>query len=259
MIRLAMVVLVLGACARGATPFEQDGSLQTEDAPRPPDARDEETFDAAIDATGDAMADAPRPDAMVDAMVDAPPPPDAMVDAMVVPDACVPMIVEKLTNPAFDSTPRGTGWVQDPIDNSYPIITGDGDFAEHTAPYKAWMGGFVASSGQVTDVMTQQVVFPADTTSVTLTGYYAVGTEETGSTAYDTASVALVDMNDVLVENALVLSNLTPTTTWTAFSKTFTTNVAGRTLKLRFTSSADDSYNTNFFFDSMSLKATHCP
>src|SRR5688572_29434149 len=70
---------------------------------------------------------------LIDAGIDAPPP-------------CVEIMTEVLNNPAFDSTPMGTGWMQMPINPSFPLITDQGQtgtsgITEQSAPYQAWLGG----------------------------------------------------------------------------------------------------------------------
>lgn len=245
----ALSAILLAGCASGTTPLAQsdaplgggddakvwlDGHAQDPDAPV--DA--EQHIDARVDAPPDA-----RP-------IDAP------------PDACVPQTTELLANPVFDLDPVGTGWTQVPIDPTYPPITSDG-FAAHTAPYKAWMGGFAGQDiGQssATDVVYQDFMVPAGTTQLVITGYYVVGTNETGTTIYDTGALDLLQTNGTPIENVLSLNNTTNTgAVWTSFSHTFTQIPAGQTVRLRITSTNDISNVTNFFFDTLSLKATHCP
>jgi hypothetical protein len=224
-----LAMLALGACARGGSVSDDDGAASGTDA-----------------AVADASADAPLPDA---------PPAPA--------DACVPMTTQLLANPALDLTPMGTNWEQQRIDSGYPLITGQdgsGVPGEHSPPYKAWLGGFNGTN--VTDVLHQDVAIPAKTSRLVLTGFYQVRTNETSSnTAYDTASVALTQTtNNTPIETVLAVSNLTPRTEWTAFAHTFTQNVSGQTVRLRFTSSSDASRSTSFFFDTLVLAATHgCP
>ena len=202
--------------------------------------------------------DAPPADAYVPPDAPAPPP-----DAYIPPDAaCVPMNTELLTNPAFDLTPVGTGWTQTPIDPSYPPITSDG-FMPQSAPYKAWMGGFAGSdigASSATDEIHEDVAIPAGTTKLVLTGYYTVGTNENPNDAvYDTASVDLIQTNGTPIENALQLSNLTNTgATYAQFTYTFTSNLAGQTVRFRITSTNNANNLTNFFFDTLSLQATVC-
>jgi hypothetical protein len=165
------------------------------------------------------------------------------------------MVLQLLVNPAFDGTPTGTGWVQTPHDAAYPLITNAGTFAAHTAPNKAWLGGW---DEVAVDVMYQQITVPAGTTQLTLTGQYAVGTQELGSTAYDTGNVQLLSSSGALLQNVMSLSNLTTTTGWTPFNYTFPMPYAGQVVRLNFRAACDLSLATNFFFDSVALAATVC-
>ena len=201
--------------------------------------------------------------------IDTPPPIDAMVDAMpdAVPDAppdafvCVPVTTQLLASPSFDLTPIGTGWTQTPIDVAFPPITDQDGPVEHSAPYKVWMGGILAPAGlSVTDIVYQDVVVPANTTQLVLTGYYIVGTQElTTTTVYDTGSLAFTQTNGTPIVTVNSFSNLTTVAAWTAINFTVPQNLSGQTIRLRMTSSNDSSYVSNFFFDSFALNATHCP
>src|SRR5262249_7148761 len=139
------------------------------------------------------------------------PTPDAAVPhdaAIVPPDAyvCIPQITELLLNPVFDLTPMGMGWVQQNIDNAYPLITDDDGVTEQSAPYKAWMGGWAGTDKSVStlsDQLYQDVVVPANTTQLVLTGYYDVATSETIGLVYDVANVSLVQTNGVPIEGVL--------------------------------------------------------
>lgn len=195
--------------------------------------------------------DAPKPP--TDASIDAPkPPPDAYV--------CTTKVMQLLGNPAFDlGTPAP--WVQQNIDNAYPIITNAG-FAPQSAPNKAWMGGFTGqekNTANVTDVLYQDVAVPAGTSSLVVTFQHAVGTQETTQTIYDRGDVSLLKTDGTPLENVIQLTNLTTTNgAWVAHSKTFTGNYSGQTVRLRFTSTNDVINVTNFFFDTVALTATYC-
>lgn len=248
----ALILVAIAGCASGSA---KPGDASVTDAKTIDGG--ESFVDAAIDAP---LIDAPPIDApMIDApMIDAPILIDApMIDAP--PDACVPVVTELLVNPVFDLSPVGTGWQQTLIHPAAPLVTGDDGIAEHTAPYKAWLGGIEAETASVTDVLWQDVTVPAGTTQLVLTGYYEVRTSETTAILYDTASFDLTMTNGTPIQNLRSLSNLTPTTAWTAITHTFTQNLAGQTVRLRMTSSNDFLNVTNFFFDTLSLRATHCP
>ncbi|HEX5064113.1 MAG TPA: hypothetical protein VFV99_32275 [Kofleriaceae bacterium] len=251
---LAALLVVVG-CASGRS------NVSGTDGGDIIDPRVDGQIEGQVDA---ALADAKPPvDAQpIDAFVppDAPPPPpDASVQ---MPDAyqCTVMTRQLLTNPVLDLTPVGTGWTLVNIDNAYPVVTDQG-LAAHTAPYKAWMGGFEAPLGQsVTDQLYQDVTVPMGTTQLTLTGYYVVGTQETTTTSvYDSGQLGLTQTNGTPIQTVLSLSNLTTTgATWTAINFTFPQNLSGQTVRLRMTSTNDDSFVTNFFFDSFALTATYC-
>lgn len=241
----ALAAVLLVGCASGQTNVTPlDGDIVTQS-----DGMNEIPADAPPDGT------VIPPDAKpIDAMVDAP--------AVTPPDAyqCQTMTRQLLTNPAVDLTPRATGWVEQNIDSAYPVITDQDGIPEHSAPYKAWLGGFVAPTAgtSVSDALYQDIAIPANTSMLTLTGYYEVRTGETGATVYDTAQVGLTQTNGTPIETALSLTNAGPTTAWTALNKTFTANLSGQTVRLRFTSSNDDSFATSFYFDTLALTATYC-
>jgi hypothetical protein len=247
---------VLGACASGGSPLQQggDGGPEIDAAPHPDS--DDQPHDGPPDAF---VPDAFVPDAFVpDAFV-----PDAFVpDAFVPPDACVPVVTQLLVNPTYDLTPMGAGWQQTPIDAQFPLITDQDGVPEHSAPFKAWLGGLVASSGTVTDVLFQDVAIPPLTTQLVLTGVFDVRTSEDPSATFpfDTASLTVTQTNGTPIVTILSLSNLTPKTDWTPISFTFAQNLSAQTVRLRMTSSNDFSLPTSFFFDTFALTATHgCP
>ncbi|MGE0402327.1 MAG: hypothetical protein AB7T06_36840, partial [Kofleriaceae bacterium] len=95
--------------------------------------------------------------------IDAPP----MIDAP--PTCTTPMMVNLLTNPAFDMTPVGMGWTETQLD-SETIVRGDSPIGEDTAPNLAWMGGVPITNG--VDALDQVVMVPASTTAITMSGRY---------------------------------------------------------------------------------------
>ena len=231
-------MLALGGCARGGPAASDDdpsmpGGHDAPDSPPRPDAR--------LDAPP-----APPPDAPPDAPPPPPPPP------------CVPMATQLLANPLFDQAPQGTGWVQQLIDSSFPLITAQDGPAEHTAPYKAWLGGFTGAN--VRDSLYQDVVIPPLTKQVTLAGLYQVRTDESSGSAYDSATVALTLTSGAVIATVLQVSNLTTQAAWASFNQTVTHDLSGLTVRVRFSSRNDGSRTTSFFFDSLALTATHgCP
>jgi hypothetical protein len=111
-------------------------------------------------------------------------------------------------------------------------------------------------------VLYQDVAIPPLTTELVLMGFHDVRTNEWSgaSTAYDTASVSLIQPGGALIATVLSLSNLTPKTAWTPFNHTFSQDLSGQMVRVRFTSRNDSSYATSFFFDTLALTAIHgCP
>jgi hypothetical protein len=254
--RVLALVAVAGCASGSATLTEQDAAVV-----------DAAKIDAAIDAGIDApmidapMIDAPMIDAPIDAMIDAPMIDAPMIDAP--PDACIPLDAELLANPALDLSPAGTGWQQTLIDPAFPLVTGDGMLLAHSAPFKAWLGG-IESDGfpaTVTDVLYQDVVVPAGTTQLVLTAYYEVrsGEDPAETMVFDSAAIDVTQPNGTPIVTVRALSNLTPTTTWTLVTHTFAQNLSGQTIRVRMTSTNDFFRATSFYFDTLSLRALHCP
>lgn len=203
-----------------------------------------------------------RPDAAPDAPPDAP------------PDACVPLHTQLLANPVFDLEPPGTLWVQNPIPNLpggpfNPITTPP--IAADTTPYGVWLGGAAGEDASpeasfVTDSITQDILIPAETTELVISGKYLVGTtEDPGTGPFDSANVALLQTDGTPIDAGILsLTNLdgdAQITTWTPFTHSFNvTGLSGTTVRVRLTSTNDIINHTNFFFDSLSLQATSgCP
>lgn len=207
-------------------------------------------------ATGCATAGTEQPNTGTDAATDGSTA-DAAPDA---PLPCNEVMTELLMNPAFDATPMGTGWTQTPIDAMYPLITDQGQtgtsgITEHSAPYDAWLGGLAG-----TDVLFQNITVPARTRLLILTGFYEVRTGETVATAVDTGSLAFTDTNNTPIVVAQSLDNTKKTTTWSTinFSVANAPMLSGMTIRLRMTSTNNGSLFTSFWWDTLSLKATHC-
>lgn len=175
------------------------------------------------------------------------------------PTPCTAMTTTQLlVNPALDATPAGTGWVEMPFDPTLPIITTDDGIAEQTPTLKAWMGGFAEVSS---DQLHQDVVIPAGTSELKVSGHFAVATTEVaGAGVKDTASIELTEVGGTLIESIKTFDNTVTFQTWTVLDHTVANinGLSGQTVRLVLRSSSDAAANTNFFFDSLGLTATHC-
>ncbi len=188
--------------------------------------------------------------------------PDAH-NVVVTPDAyqCQPQQKQLMTNPVLDLNPSGMGWVQQNIDNLAPIITGDDGVPEHSPPFKAWLGGLEGYDYgyySLSDVLYQDVTIPAGATELRLTGQWDMLTLETEVGVFDSAQLALVQLDGTPIESVLTLTNETVSIGWNAIDHAFAAPHAGETVRVRMTSTNDVYYATSFFFDTLAITATVC-
>jgi hypothetical protein len=196
----------------------------------------------------------------IDAMeeIDAPPTIDAppMIDA---PTTCTtPMMVNLLTNPAFDLTPVGMGWTETQLDNE-TIIRGDSLITEDTAPNLAWLGGVPITNG--TDALDQMVMVPASTTAIAMSGRYQTRSSETTANL-DTAKIGVQPMvGNTYIGPTHDMSNSTNAAVWTDFNVVLpAAMLAGQTVRMHLTStSGNATLPTSFYVDTIALTATYCP
>lgn len=175
--------------------------------------------------------------------------------------ACAVQTKNILVNGNFDA--GSTGWTVVPITSGDPLINtqaGDsGPVGAQSPTYRAWMGGVLAGSGAtVSDSMYQDVLIPASTTALVFKGYFEIRTSEPDGQIFDRATVELTSPSGTAIETIKMLDDNQKTTQWTAFDKTIAANVAGQTVRLKFSTTSDDSFATGFFFDTLSLDATAC-
>jgi hypothetical protein len=89
---------------------------------------------------------------------------------------------------------------------------------------------------------------------------FSVGTTEFDfGIPFDTFTLDITETNGTQIENVIQLDNTDDTTAFTPFNKTLSSNLAGRTVRIRATSTNDSTAHTNFFIDSLSFNATFCP
>ena len=199
--------------------------------------------------------------------VDAPPgtSPDASIDSPMMggeagidtPGPCTPMMVNLLQNGNFETMPLATGWTETRYENE-PIVRTDGTITAQSGTVRAWLGGVLGTIGtDASDALHQDVMVPASATNIVITGFYDVRTGETGTTAYDDATLALLSTGGAVLDQQ-TFSNTGPTTAWTAINRPVTANIAGQTVRLRLTSNNDFTAATSFYFDTLALSATVC-
>ncbi|GGB67185.1 hypothetical protein GCM10011314_03000 [Knoellia flava] len=145
-----------------------------------------------------------------------------------------------LGNPGFES--GATVWTG----TAGPITNNTGRPAR-TGTWKAWLGGNGSTS---TETITQSVAIPSTVTSATLSFWLRTDTAESGSTAYDSMRVQVVD--GATTSTLATYTNVGTNATYT--QKSFNvTAYKGKTISVKFLMNEDSSLQTSFVVDDTAL------
>lgn len=148
-----------------------------------------------------------------------------------------------LGNPGFES--GATTWTG----TAGPITNNTGR-AARTGSWKLWLGGNGSSS---TETVNQTVTVPSNATAATLSYWIRTDTAESGSTAYDTMRVQVVDGSTATTLRSF--SNVGTNATYTQYSHNLTA-YKGKTVTIRFTMTEDSSLQTSFVIDDTALNVS---
>lgn len=148
-----------------------------------------------------------------------------------------------LGNPGFES--GATTWTG----TAGPITNNTGR-AARTGSWKLWLGGNGSSS---TETVNQTVTVPSNATAATLSYWIRTDTAESGSTAYDTMRVQVVDGGTAATLRSF--SNVGTNATYTQYSHNLTA-YKGKTVTVRFTMTEDSSLQTSFVVDDTALNVS---
>ncbi|MDN3354120.1 Ig domain-containing protein [Actinomadura sp. DC4] len=118
--------------------------------------------------------------------------------------------------------------------------------------WDAWLDGYGTTT---TDTLSQQVTIPSAAHSATLSYWLHVDTAETGTTAYDTLKVQLVNASGTVLATLATYSNLNPVTGYTQHSVSLNGYI-GQTITLKFTGAEDYEKQTSFVLDDTALTTT---
>jgi hypothetical protein len=162
--------------------------------------------------------------------------------------------MQLLANPGFDA---GHGaWVETTLSAS-TILTSDSALTSIKAQTPSWLA-WLAGYSDAQDDLSQVVTVPAGATSITLSFYYAIGTQESSLAAYDMLDIYTYD---AALDKYTVLATFNdnmPISIWTRFSTSLPLSMAGRSFAVGFKATTNLSKNTNFFIDSVSLDVVAC-
>jgi hypothetical protein len=148
-----------------------------------------------------------------------------------------------LANPGFES--GATVWTG----TSGPITNNTGRPAR-TGSWKLWLGGNGSSS---TETVNQSVTIPSTATAATLSYWIRTDTAESGSTAYDSMRVQVVD--GATATTLRTFTNVGTNATYTQYSHSLTA-YKGKTVTIRFTLNEDSSLQTSFVVDDTALNVS---
>ncbi|MEU9130377.1 M4 family metallopeptidase [Kitasatospora sp. NPDC048540] len=147
-----------------------------------------------------------------------------------------------LLNPGFES---GTS----PWTGTSGVITNDAGAAPRTGSYYAWLDGYGSAHS---DTLSQSVSIPATATAPKLTFWNRITTAETGSTAYDTLKVQVV--NGTTTTTLATYSNADATSGYVQRTLDLSA-FKGKTVTIKFTGTEDSSLQTSFLIDDTSVTA----
>ena len=170
---------------------------------------------------------------------------------------CTSTIVQYLTNNNFDG--GATAWVENGA--GYPIIlsTSDPMYPLPVTPdsgiYASWLGGL----DNATRSIYQDVAIPVGATNVELVGVRWIASEETSTvTDWDTFTVTIRSTSNTVLETVSSLGNTDQVDLWVPLGGPLSGSYAGQTIRAHFESNQDFINNTNFFLDTVAVRATVC-
>ncbi|HEX6289671.1 MAG TPA: M14 family zinc carboxypeptidase [Herpetosiphonaceae bacterium] len=147
---------------------------------------------------------------------------------------------ERIVNGGFES---GTSpWVQS-SSGGYQLV-------DTTRPHTGSYSAYLADYNNGTDSIYQTVTIP---TNGTLTYWWYMSTQESGTTAYDYLRVRLYNSSGTLVATLRTWSNASGAGVWRQDSLSLA-SYAGQSLRVQFTATNDTSLPTAFFVDDVSVR-----
>ncbi|MEO6018733.1 MAG: M4 family metallopeptidase [Knoellia sp.] len=148
-----------------------------------------------------------------------------------------------LLNPGFES--GAVNWTG----SSGPVTNNTGRPAR-TGSWKLWLGG---NGSRSTETISQNVSIPATATAATLSFWLRTDTAESGSTAYDTMKIQVV--NGTATTTLATYSNVGASATYAQKSFNLTA-YKGKTITVKYLMSEDASLQTSFVVDDTAVSTS---
>jgi len=153
--------------------------------------------------------------------------------------SCTPGQV--LVNPGFES--GNTGWSA-----SSSVITTASAEPAHSGSYKAWLDGYGTAT---TDTLSQTVTIPAGC-AASFSYWLHIDTDETGSTAYDTLKVQVLNSAGTVLATVGSYSNANANSGYAQHTVDLSA-YAGQTVTIKFTGVEGSKLQTSFVVDDTAL------
>ncbi|MBI5303320.1 MAG: hypothetical protein HY868_14390 [Chloroflexi bacterium] len=169
----------------------------------------------------------------------------------------MPMIVagcsrEMMSDWSFEAGLPNTSWVTTSTAASNILDSSSipSPNPTHYGAWKVWLGG----SDSLTESVWQTATVPAWTTTMRMSFWFVVNTQETNPLTNDHVSIQIRNSAGVPLETLYDLWDGDWGTSWAQRVITPTGNYAGQTIQLAFFAKTDSSNPTNFFIDDVSMQ-----
>lgn len=149
-----------------------------------------------------------------------------------------------LGNPGFES--GATTWTA-----TSGVITNSSSEAARSGSYKAWLDGNAVAT---TDTLAQSAAIPSGC-AATLSFYLHIDTAETGTTAYDTLKVQVLNSSGTVLSTLATYTNLNAASGYTQRSFDLSA-YAGQTVTVKFTGTEGTKLQTSFVVDDTALNVS---
>jgi hypothetical protein len=171
------------------------------------------------------------------------------VSLAALPSAAAEAIVDggfEAASPAWVETSNG----------GYPIRTYDDPFVAHTGSAYAWLGGYANGI----DVLYQDVTIPANADTAKLRFWRLIEVEAPEVAVQDTLVVSVRDITTgAILATLATFTNLDTTGDWVPTVEYDLSAFRGRTVRLQFNANTNDSNDTSFFIDDVTLTTGPSP
>ena len=163
-------------------------------------------------------------------------------------------VTELLGNGGFENGASNPApWLLTSTHSPLAIINSSSSEPPHSGTFDAWMNGWGTTT---TDTVMQQVTVPANATAATFSFWLHIDTvETTTTTTYDTLQVQIRNSSGAVLQTLATFSNLNHAAGYQ--QHTFNLNsLIGQTVQIFFLGKEDNTLQTSFVLDDVSLKMT---